>query len=228
MPDEPDPTSEQSRPAVDGPADGPSDGSTDDDPATGESDDRPADAPPEAVVDEAARLTSLAREAVDEAEAVAYREDRAATLAEYDYVARVRQDDTGDVLVVHPAEWVEDGTIHPERIGDIDRGIERRLTGSGEGDDWEAIEAENRTLVEEVRTVHGEDHAANVAVLADFAGNHYAKPITSLTREELRTFLDDYYRRNAWPTDEQRALVEKSVVLSFQVADERCPIEPTR
>ena len=183
------------------------------------------DTPPAEVVDEAERLTRLARDAVVEAEIDAYLTNRDELLATHDYTARVREDETRDVLVVHPAEWVEDGTVQPARIDDVDRGIEIPLSGPGEGDDWELIDDHNREIVEDVRDEYGDTHAANVAALADFAGNHYAKPIDSTTEEELREFLEEYFVRNAWPTDEQRDVVEKSVRVAFDVADERCPLE---
>ncbi|MFC7139508.1 rnhA operon protein [Halosimplex aquaticum] len=185
----------------------------------------PDDLPPESVVEEAERLTKLAREAIVDEEADAYRTDRDERLAANDYTARVREDETRDVLVLHPEEWTEDGEIRTDRIEDVDRGIEVPLSGPGEGDDWEAIEEYNREVVADVREEHGDDHAANVSALADFMGNHYAKPIHDATADELEEFLDEYYRRNAWPTPEQREVVEKSVVAAFEVADERCPLE---
>jgi len=184
----------------------------------------PDDLPPDAVVEEAERLTRLARDAVDESEADAYRTDRAERLAHHDYTARVREDDTRDVLVLHPEEWVEAGEIQTDRIEDIDRGIEIPLSGPGEGDDWAAIDEYNRAIVADVREAYDDVHAANVDALADFMGNHYAKPIHDATAAELREFLAEYYPRNAWPTPEQRVVVEKSVELAFDVADERCPL----
>ena len=184
----------------------------------------PDDLPPEAVVDEAERLTRLARDAVDESEAAAYRTDRAETLTEHDYTARVREDETRDVLVLHPEEWIDDGEIQTDRIEDTDRGIEIRLSGPGAGDDWAEIDEYNRDIVADVREAYDEDHAANVDALADFMGNHYAKPVHAATAAELREFIEEYYPRNAWPTPEQRAVVEKSVCAAFEVADERCPL----
>jgi len=184
------------------------------------------DTPPDDVVDEAERLTRLAHEAVADAEAAAYREHRRDLLAGHDYTARVREDETRDVLVLHPEEWVEDGTVYPSRIDDVDRGVEVPLSGPGEGDDWAAIDEHNRELVEQVRDEHDDVHAENAAALADFASNHYAKPVESLTQDELAEFLDEYFPRNAWPSAEQRAVVEKSVVVTFEAADERCPVEP--
>jgi len=188
-------------------------------------DSEPDDLPPESVLDEAERLTQLAREAVDRDEAAAYRVDRDERLATHDYTARVREDETRDVLVLHPEEWVEGGEIRTERIADIDRGIEIPLSGPGEGDDWAEIDEYNRDIVADVRDEHGDDHAANVSALADFVGNHYAKPIDDATAAELREFLTEYYPRNAWPTAAQRDIVEKSVRVAFAVAEERCPLE---
>lgn len=183
------------------------------------------DTPPAAVVEAAERLTRRAREAVDEAEAAAYLRDRDERLAGHGYTARVREDDSRDVLVLHPERWTEDGTIRTDRIEDIDRGVEVPLSGPGEADDWAAVDEHNRDLVATVREYHGEVHAANAAALADFMGNHYAKPIESATRSELLEFLEEYFPRNAWPTDEQRAVVEKSVRVTFDAADERCPLD---
>jgi hypothetical protein len=164
------------------------------------------------VVDEAERLTRLAREAVDDEEAAAYREGREELLAEHDYTARVREEDH-DVLVVHPTEWVEDGTVYPERIDDLDRGIERQLSGAEDPDDWEAVYEHNMALVEEVEAEHGAAHGANVEALAEFMSNHYAKQIEQATESELTEFVEEYYPRNVWPTDDQKAVVEESVEL---------------
>jgi hypothetical protein len=244
MPDEtPDPTDEElpdemdaatvetaDAAGTDGPAsaDGAAsadDGETPTDPSSVLADDAigRSDTLPEDVVEEAERLTRLAREAAVEAEREAYLDHREELLGAHDYTARIREDDTGDVLVLHPDRWVEAGAIRTERIEDVSRGIEVSLSGPGTGDDWAEIDAYNRAIVENVREEHDETHAANAAALADFAGNHYAKPLTELAAAELQEFVEDYFRRNAWPTDEQREVVEKSVELAFDVADERCP-----
>ena len=181
-----------------------------------------ADTPPDAVVAEAERLTHLAREAVDEAEAAAYREAREELLADQDYTARVREEDR-DVLVLHPEEWVEDGTVYPERIDDIDRGIERALDGVGLFDDWDAVAAHNDDLATQVAEEHDEIHGQNAQALAAFMNNHYAKPIEDATGPELREFLEEFFPRNAWPSDDQKAVVEESIRLVFECADERLP-----
>lgn len=181
-----------------------------------------SDTPPDAVIEEAERLTHLAREALDEAEAAAYREAREELLAGHDYTARVREEDR-DILVLHPEEWVEDGTVYPDRIDDIERGIERALDGVGLFDDWEAVAQHNDELAARVEDEHGAVHGANANALAAFMNNHYAKPIEDASGAELREFLTEFFPRNTWPSDEQKAVVEESIRLVFESAGERLP-----
>ena len=178
---------------------------------------------PTDVTERAERLTRLAREAVDDAEADAYTTERDEILAEYGYTARIRNDETGDVLVCHPVDWVDDGVIRPGRVDDIDRGVEIRLSGPGDPDAWAEIDAENRAVVEAVAEAHGETHGANAALLADFMGNHYAKPISEATPAEIQEFRDDYVRRNAWPTEKQQSVLEQSIRLTVEEAGGRVP-----
>ncbi|WP_324756663.1 DUF7108 domain-containing protein [Haloarcula sp. GH36] len=178
---------------------------------------------PADVIEEAERLTRLARQAVDEDEARAYRDDREALLATHDYTARVREDDTGDVLVCHPQEWVEDGVIRPGRVEDIDRGVERQLSGTGDPNEWADVADANEAVAEAVAEAHGQVHGATAQALADFMSNHYAKPIADATPAELAEFETDYFRRNAWPTERQRSLLEESVELAVEKAESRSP-----
>ncbi|WP_135302304.1 DUF7108 family protein [Haloarcula amylovorans] len=178
---------------------------------------------PDDTTDEVERLTKLAREAVDEKAAAAYREDRDALLDEHDYTARIREEDTGEVLVCHPAEWVDDGVIRPERVEDTDRGVEIRLSGPEDPDEWDEVETANRTVVEEVQDEHGDVHGATADALADFMGNHYSKAIADATPEELAEFREEYFPRNAWPTDEQQSLLDESVRLTVEKAGGRIP-----
>jgi len=177
---------------------------------------------PAEVIDEAERLTRRAREAVDPNEATIYLERRASLLAAHGFRARIREEDR-DTLVLYPEEWVEDGTVRPGRIEDVDRGIERPLEGPGEADEWEVIEDHNRELAETVAEDHGPIHGDNAHALADFASNHYAKPVDDLTGEELEEFLEEYFPRNAWPSAEQREVVTESVRLVFAAADQPVP-----
>ena len=176
-----------------------------------------AELPPE-LIDRVEKLTRQARNAVDRNERKAYLRERRRALSEYGFRARVREDDTGEVLVCYPAEWVVDGTLQPDRVCDTSRGIERRLSGVGDSS-WEAVNAYNQELVAEIEQEHGSAHGANAAALADFAGNHYKKRIGDLSSSELELFLTEYYPRNVWPTDDQKAVVEQSVQLVCDYTD---------
>lgn len=178
---------------------------------------------PDDVVREAERLTRLAREAVDENEREAYRREREDLLGEYGFTARVRPDDPGDVLVCHPDEWIVDGTADPDRIEDLDRAVERPLSGPGDPDRWEELDRHNRELVAAVREAHGDVHGDNAEAFADFMGNHYAKPVEDATGEEVREFVVEYFPRNAWPSDRQQAVVGRSLELLFEQAGRETP-----
>jgi hypothetical protein len=179
---------------------------------------------PDDVVERAVALTRRARSTVDDNERRAYLTDRDGLLAEHGFTARVRDEDRA-VLVMYPEEWVEEGTVHPERVENIDRGVERPLEGVGEPDDWETVDTHNRGLADAVADEHGPDHGANASALAEYMSNHYSKPIESATREEVELFLEEYYLRNVWPTDDQKAVVRESVRLVFEQAGEPAPIE---
>jgi hypothetical protein len=171
---------------------------------------------PEEVADETERLTRLARTAVDDNEREAYREQRRDLLADHGFTARVRESD--DTLVCHPEEWVKEGEVQPRRIEDTERAVERSLSGAGDPDDWTAIAAHNERVVERVAD-HGETHGANARAFADFMSNHYARRVESATEEELAEFHTEYFVRNAWPTDDQRELIEISLSLVFEETD---------
>jgi hypothetical protein len=175
---------------------------------------------PAEIIDEAERLTRLAREVVDENEAATYRDAREQLLADTEFTARVREDDR-DTLVLYPGEWVVDGNVDPDRIDDIDRGVERPLEGPGSAEDWDVVDDYNRTIAERVADEHSSPHGENAHALADFASNHYAKPVDDLTHEERELFLSEYFVRNAFPSDDQKAVVEESVQVTLEIADER-------
>ncbi|WP_336034862.1 DUF7108 domain-containing protein [Halobacterium yunchengense] len=174
---------------------------------------------PEDAVDTAERLTRLARDAVDDAEAAAYRDRRDRLLADHGFVARVREGD--DTLVCYPAEWVDDdGTVRLAEVEDTDRAVEVSLSGPGEQGDYEDAAARNADLVERVRDEHGDVHGDNAAAFADFMNNHYARPMDAAGDREREEFLAEFFPRNAWPSDDQRAVVEESLDLVFAVADD--------
>lgn len=177
---------------------------------------------PSDVVDDAERLTRLARTTTAEDERTIHLERRSQLLEEYDFTARVRDDDDA-TLVLHPAEWNADGVIRTDRIEDISRAVEIPLEGAEDPDDWDAVDDRNRELAAEVRAAHGDVHGDNALALADFFGNHYAKPIEGATAAELEEFCLDYFVRNAWPSAEQRDAIEESIRLVFETADEPVP-----
>lgn len=178
---------------------------------------------PEGVVDEAVRLTRLARNAVDDAEADACRRERGRLLDEYGYAARVRTDDQGAVLVCYPTDWVTDGDVDTDSIQDLDRAVERRLSGAGDPDDWTAVDAHNREVAAAVADEHGPVHGATAEAFADFMGNHYARRLETAGPRECREFLAEYLPRNAWPTEEQLAVARRSLALAFEAAGAEPP-----
>ncbi|WP_049901452.1 DUF7108 family protein [Halococcus agarilyticus] len=173
---------------------------------------------PAAAVDEAERLTRLARAATDEAEREAYREERASVLADHGFTARIREEGSDAVLVCYPDEWLDDGTVRTDRIEDTDRAIERRLSGPGDPDDWRQVAAHNDRVVARVAERHGDVHAANARAFADFMSNHYARRIETATADERCEFREEYFVRNAWPSAEQRSAIEESLPLALDAA----------
>lgn len=169
---------------------------------------------PQETVEEARRLTRLAKDASDPTEVTTYQQQRDQLISEYGFDARVRERD--DMLVCYPDEWIESGTVQLGQVTDRDRAIEIPLSGSGDSGEWSVVEAHNAALVAQIRTEHGQIHAANARALADFMGNHHAQRIHTATPEQLEEFRTEYYERNVWPTDDQRELLERTL----QIVDE--------
>jgi hypothetical protein len=178
---------------------------------------------PESVVEEAERLTRLARDAVDENEAAAYRDRRETLVSAHGYTARRRSGDHGEVLVLHPSDWVEDGAVRVEYVDDVSRAVEVPLNGTGDPDEWDEVEAHNRALAESVAAEHGEVHGANAHAFADFMGNHYARPVERATERQVREFTEEYFPRNAWPSEAQREALDESLSLLFERVDRSRP-----
>jgi hypothetical protein len=175
---------------------------------------------PAEVADEAERLTRLARDAVDPNEAAAYRERRGDMLAEYGFTARVRGEGAEATLVLHPDSWVVDGDVVPSRIEDTDRAVERPLEGAVDTAEWDAVAAHNEAVAETIAEAHGEPHGANAEAFATFMSNHYARPVEQATDRMREEFLEEYFPRNAWPDDDQRAAVAESLELVARAASE--------
>ena len=173
---------------------------------------------PADVVGRAATLTRHVRRTVDDDERAAVTAERDRVLAAHGYIARVREDDAGETLVLYPDEWVDDGVVRVNRVEDPGRAVERPLSGVG-SDDWDAVEAHNRRVAERVRAVHGDPHGATAHAYADFMSNHYAKRVERATPAERREFREEYFPRNAWPTEAQREVVEESLRRVEEIAE---------
>lgn len=181
---------------------------------------------PSDVADEVERLTRLARRAVDDHEAAAYRERRTDILDDYGFTDRIREGDDGDVLVCHPETWIEDGVVRTDRIEDTDRALEVPLDGPGDPEQWDELHDRNLELAERVAEEYGSVHGANAEELAIYASNHFAKPIEALSPVELERFRTEYYPRNVWPTDAQAAALDESLEYTFEVASVPFPDPP--
>jgi hypothetical protein len=173
---------------------------------------------PADVIDRAVTLTRHARAAVDENERNAYLEARSDILAEHGYEARVRTGDTGETLILHPKEWIDEGTAQLDRIDDTNRAIERSLSGPGTGENWAEIDEHNQKIAAMVGERHGEIHGETATAFAAFMSNHYSKTIEEATPAEREEFKTEYFPRNAWPTDEQREQLDRSMQLIFRTA----------
>ncbi|TKX75602.1 hypothetical protein EXE46_02310 [Halorubrum sp. GN11_10-6_MGM] len=186
-------------------------------------DERVPDLPVEAV-DEAERLTRLAREAESaeptpelEEAADQYRERRDALAAEYGYTARVRDED--DALVLYPDEWMENGTVRLDRVEDTDRAVEVSLSGPGDADRYREVAAYNEAVAEAVAEREAEVHARTAETFATFMSNHYVRAVDDATPEMRAEFREEYLVRNGWPTDDQLAAVDESLSVIESVAE---------
>lgn len=171
---------------------------------------------PADVVEEAERLTRHARQAAEEAAVEAYRKQRSDLVSDYEYTPRIRDED--DTLVLYPDEWVEDGTVQFDRIEDTERAVEVSLSGPGESDRFEAVAEHNDAVVDRVTEEYGSDHASNARAFADFMNNYYVREVESASPDEREEFLEDYYPRNAWPSQRQQAIVEETLDLIDECA----------
>jgi hypothetical protein len=177
---------------------------------------------PEQVIAFAIAATRAARRGThpDPSSLRSRRDDR---LARHGYRARVREDRDGPVLVCYPDSWIEDGTVRPSAVESTADAIERPLWGEAEAA-WDAIAAHNRALAETVGERHGQVHAANVAAFGTYLANHHEARIEHATATQVETFLAEYFPRNAWPSDEQRATVENSLEYVFELVDPPAPL----
>ena len=170
------------------------------------------------------RLTRLARRAVDEKERDAYHEERAELLAEHGYDCRVREEGQEVTLVCHPDEWLDDeGIVRLDVVEDTDRAVEVPLAGPGDPDEWSDVAEHNQEMADRVREKHGDVHGDTADAFASFMSNHYARPVESAAESEIETFSEEYFERNAWPTDEQEQQLAESLELLFEEAGRETP-----
>ncbi|EMA65120.1 hypothetical protein C461_14800 [Halorubrum aidingense JCM 13560] len=181
----------------------------------GDDSDRIPDIPAEAV-DEAERLTRLARETTDEAAAAFYRERRDELAAGHDYVPRLREDD--DTLVLYPDEWMADGTVQLDRIETTDRAVEVSLSGPGDADRYREIAAYNEAVADAVAERAADVHADTARTFAAFMSNHYVRAVDDASPDVRAEFREEFLPRNGWPTDEQLAVVDESLSVIADIA----------
>lgn len=166
----------------------------------------------------ATRLLELTRQLRSGDETARTRRERLLEAA--DVEAHVREDDDGPVLVLYPAEWIEDGTVDPAEVDDPDIAIEQPLTDdttTAEAD-YHDIAAHNETVAEAVERRHGPVHGATAKALATYLSNHHLVRIEDATSAQLETFCEDYLVRNAWPSPEQQCLVGRTIDLTKREA----------
>ncbi|SMO38084.1 DUF7108 domain-containing protein [Halorubrum cibi] len=193
------------------------------DPSDGDGGDRVPDVPVE-VVDEAERLTRLAREATDPAAAEGYRDRRDELVTSHEYAPRVREED--DTLVLYPEEWMESGTVQLDRIEETDRAVEVSLSGPGDPDRYREVAAYNDAVVDAIAERADDVHAETARSFAAFMSNHYVRAVDDATPEMRTEFREEFFPRNGWPTDEQRSALEESLETIERVAGELDEPEP--
>ncbi|MDZ7688361.1 MAG: rnhA operon protein [Halobacteriales archaeon] len=164
-------------------------------------------------VNETARLTRVALSDDDEMREEA-RTRRDEIAGERGYEARLRDD---GVLVLHPAEWLDnDGVVDLEAF-DADEAYEVPLDGEGYGE----ARSSNDTLLDGFEEMDGteEDDVFNARAFAEFCENHHATAVENVSEEHVREFLEDYYVRNVWASDEAEERVEESLRLLLREAE---------
>jgi hypothetical protein len=123
---------------------------------------------------------------------------------------RLRDED--DTLVLYPDEWMDDGTVQLDRIETTDRAVEVSLSGPGDADRYEAVAAYNDAVADAVADAHGEPHADTARSFAAFMSNHYVRAVDDATPDVREEFREEYFPRNGWPSDEQLAVLDESLL----------------
>lgn len=182
---------------------------------------------PPAVINEAVRLTRLARRAraqdgFDDPQGgeapEQYRDERDTLLESYDYRANVREDDRGATLVCYPAEWLSENQVDKSAIEDMERAVERRVEGAGEPGTWEPVSAHNEAIADRVAERYGDPHAATARSFARFMSSHRVRRIGTATEDDVLEFVDEFFPRNTWPSEKQEAVLMRSLRLTLTIA----------
>lgn len=180
-----------------------------------------ADSLPNNVLTAVSALARKERDADDEQRAQRFHQRRDTLLAEHGYSSRIREDDAGVTLVCYPRAWVSGGAVDRDRIDDLEAAVEVPIEGAGDPDDWDEIAAANRDIAEAVAAEHGPVHGANARAFAAFMSNHRARNVATATDQDRTEFREEYYVRNVWPTADERAVVDRSLELVQEIAQER-------
>lgn len=169
------------------------------------------------LLDQIVELTRRAEAASDEAAAtLTGRRNKLCERAGYH--CRIREDPTGDVLVLFPDEWITDGVVDQSSIDDVDRAMEVPLSPTATEEDWERIHQHNLEVAAAVEDRHGPVHGATALALTTYLSNHHLRRIEEATDWELEVFRSEYFPRNAWPSESQRSTLERSIELTLDIA----------
>lgn len=168
-------------------------------------------------VDEAVRLTRIGMSGNDEA-----REKRNRIAEQNGYVPRERDD---GVLVLHPEDWIEDGVVDLDAF-DADDAYEIPLDGRG----FEEAREANDAVVEEFATGTETDEADvfNARSFCEFCENHHSVAIENATAEQVDEFINEYYVRNVWASQEAERRLESSLEKLFEFVGRKDLIDTTQ
>jgi len=128
------------------------------------------------------------------------------------YRWRIREADS--TLVCVPGTWFNDGVVMPERV-DTAEAIEIECAPSATG--YDAVATANAEVAAAVSAAYGPTHGENAAIIARFMSAHMRRPIASMTEADRAAF-DEFYRRNAWPSDDAKEVITQSVKLMRELA----------
>jgi len=166
-------------------------------------------------VDEAVGLTRISMSGDEDA-----RKKRDSVAKEHGYTARQRDD---GVLVLHPEDWIKDGTVDVSAF-DADEAYEIPLNGRG----FEEAREANNAVFEEFLPGSEEADVSNVRAFAEFCENHHSVAIENATAEQVSEFLNDYYVRNVWLSEEAEDRIESSLKKLFEFVGRKDLIDTTQ